>query len=66
MHEFLSDIEKIEDLTNKILISYNNFMKVSKGLRNRLLVRSAQIEFLINYWDKLIGKVQMRASAIND
>ena len=57
MHEFLSDIEKIEDLTNKILISYNNFMKVSKGLRNRLLVRSAQIEFLINYWDKLIGKV---------
>ena len=66
MHEFLSDIEKIEDLTNKILISYNNFMKVSKGLRNRLLVRSAQIEFLINYWDKLIGKVQIRASAIND
>jgi len=45
---------------------YKSIEYMQKRMRAQLLTKSQKIEVLFNYWDKLFGQLQSRASKLKD
>jgi hypothetical protein len=43
-----------------------NILTIQRKVKNQLVTRLSKIEVLINYWDKILGQIQMKASQLKD
>ena len=66
LHPFLVDNIKIILIKNSIKKFYKLIEFIQKRLRDKLVSRGNKVEVLMNYWDKLYGQMQMKASATKD
>mmetsp|Transcript_13544 Transcript_13544/g.21126 ORF Transcript_13544/g.21126 Transcript_13544/m.21126 type:complete len:140 (+) Transcript_13544:1358-1777(+) len=57
------DLEKIRVTVRDF---YKSIEYMQKRMRAQLLTKSQKIEVLFNYWDKLFGQLQSRASKLKD
>ena len=45
---------------------YKGITLIQKRVKNIFACRSGKVEVLINYWDKMLGKLQMSAFTLKD
>jgi len=63
---FLIDNYQNENAKIKVREFYKNITYMQKRIRDQFLKKDAKAEILVNYWDKLFGLLQIRASELND
>ena len=57
---------KIILIKNCVKKFYKLIEFIQKRLRDKLVSRGNKVEVLMNYWDKIYGQMQMKASATKD
>jgi hypothetical protein len=45
---------------------YQQITFIQKRMRDKCICREQKVEVLFNYWDKMYGQMQMKASATKD
>ena len=56
----------MEDCIKKMRNFYYQMMFIQKRLRHKLETQDAKIDVIMNYWDKIYGKMQLKATKNND
>jgi len=63
---FLIDNYQNENAKIKVREFYDNITYMQRRIRDQFCARDAKAEILVNYWDKLFGQLQTRASELKD
>jgi len=63
---FLIDNYQNENAKIKVREFYKNITYMQRKIRDQFCTRDAKAEILCNYWDKLFGQLQTRASELKD
>ena len=66
MKEFLDDRWHLANLFHRSRQFYTITLYIQKHIRAQLNTRWAKVDVLVNYWEKLIIHLQLRATEMND
>ena len=50
----------------KVVEFFHNIEYMQRRIRDQLVKKDAKTEILMNYWDKMFGSIQVRATALGD
>ena len=64
--KFLSDSASSYNFKVKARKLYKILLKIQRRIRDNGVTKYSKVEVLVNYWDKLYGQLQVRASKKND
>ena len=66
MREFVFDINAKDALYLKLKAEYTTIIFVQRKVRALFASREAKTEVLVNYWNKMVGQLQKKASLTKD
>jgi hypothetical protein len=66
LSRFLQNVTDVERRVKIFQVFRERVVWVQDKIRLQMLTRFSKVEVLINYWDKLLGQIQTKASAWND
>ena len=64
--KFVTDAGNKREMKGKIMSLYKSIILIQRKVKKQLALRSAKVDVLMNYWDKMLGKVQYQVSKKGD
>lgn len=66
LHGFLEKTSCRDTFAEKMIHVYLKISKIQKFMKDQIETKDAKVEVLENYWDKMIGLIQFKATKFND
>lgn len=66
LKRFFADSMPSSKFRYQVYKTMTQIINIQKKIKSNLVTRYAKVEVLVNYWDKMIGQTQLRASRLKD
>ena len=64
--EFMDDFYHFQKLVESMRVFYYQIIYIQRHVKNRISTQDSKIEVLMNYWEKVIINLQLKASEMKD
>ena len=66
LNHFFIDFRKCCDFKFKFFRTMSQILQIQTKIKTQIVTRYAKVDILCNYWDKMIGQIQLNASKLKD